>query len=88
MKGPLIIALLAVYVLFVLARFGGHYVHILAVAAMAVYLYGLFTAKSAGVSNDIDSSSSYFGDTSHPPADAPLKPLTQADPNRSLPESD
>ena len=90
MKGSLIFALLAVYVVFVVTRFGGHYVHLLAVAAIGVYIYGLFTAKSAGVSNDIDdmdSSSSSFK-TRLTPADAPLKPLAQADPNRNLPEGD
>jgi hypothetical protein len=58
MKGLLIIFLLAVYVVCVLAQVGHHYVHILPVLAMGIYIYGLFTAKSAGVSNDIDSSAS------------------------------
>jgi hypothetical protein len=58
MKGLLIIFLLAAYVVCVIARVGHHYVHVLPVLAMGIYIYSLFTAKSAGVSNDIDSSSS------------------------------
>jgi hypothetical protein len=89
MKVPLIMALLAVYVLLVLARFGGHYVHVLPVAAVAVYIYGLFTFKSAGVSSDIDSSSSSsISPDIASPADEPLTPLAQTDQNRNLHQSD
>jgi hypothetical protein len=53
MKVILIISLLAVYVFCVIVRVGGHYVHVLPVVAMAIYIYGLFTAESAGIGKDI-----------------------------------
>jgi hypothetical protein len=86
-KGPLIIALLALYVFFVLARFGGHFVHILPVMAMAIYIYGLFTSKSAGISSE-STMSPHVEQAALVTSETPLQPLGQNDQNRNLPESD
>jgi hypothetical protein len=52
MKTFLIILFLSAYVFCVIARVGGHYVHALPLMAMAIYITGLFTGKSSGVSCD------------------------------------
>ncbi len=82
MKGLIIIFLLGAYVVCVLAQVGHHYVHILPVLAMGIYIYGLFTAKSAGVSNDVSSStSSAVTSPSQPAAEVPATDFERILPN-------
>lgn len=49
MKGALILALMATYAFCAMEQVGGHYIHVLPALAMIIYVYGLFTASSAGV---------------------------------------
>jgi len=52
MKVLFICLLMLTYAACALYRVGGHYIHVLPVMAMMIYIYGLFNAKSAGIGSE------------------------------------